>query len=108
MSGWVLLIIGLASLALILAVVAWLGLKGWRLAKHGIAVARSTGAMAGEVAGRAGGLEISLSRLQANTDELRANLVRLQATAERFRVLADALGSALTPYRNVRSFFGKW
>lgn len=108
MSGWVLLIIGLASLALVLAMLVWLALRGWRLTRHGIAVARSTGAVAGEVAGRAGGLEVSLSRLQTNADQLRANLVRLQATAERFRVLADALGDALAPYRSVRSFFGKW
>ncbi len=107
MSGWVLLIIGLASLALIVAMAAWVGLKGWRVAKRGIAVSHSTGALAADVAERAGRVELNVAQLQANADRLQANLARMQASAERLRILSEALAEALTPFHRVRSFFGR-
>ena len=106
MSGWILLIIGLACLALVLAFLAWVGLKGWRTARHGMAVSRSTGSLAGEVAAKAAGLEVNVGQLQANADQLQVNLVRLRASAERLRILSEAINEALGPYRSVRSFFG--
>jgi hypothetical protein len=107
MSGLVLLIIGLASLALVVAFVAVVALKGWRLFKTVRAVSRSSGALAFEVAGRAQRLELNVGRLQANATQLQASLTRLQATADRLRVLFEALGDAVAPYRSVRTFFGR-
>ena len=107
MSGWVLLIIGLASLAVVVGVATWVGLKGWRVAKHGMAVSRSTGALAADVAERAGRTELNVTELQNNVERLRANLARMQASAERLRILSEALAEALTPFHRMRAFFGR-
>lgn len=107
MSGWILLIIGLLSLALVLAMLAWTALKGWRLFKRGRAVARSTGGLAAEVARQASGVEMNVARLQENSAELQHNLERLRASAERLRILFEAFNVALGPYRSLRAYFGR-
>ena len=53
MNGWILFGIGLVSLAIIGFALAYLGLKGWRLAKHGVGVSRHIAPLAAELAGRA-------------------------------------------------------
>ena len=107
MNGLVLLAVGLAGLALVLAATVVLGLKAWRVAKHARAVTLRVGGRAAEVAVRAQRMDLNLSRLQANTAVLQHNLRLLQATAERLRVLAEAWREAMSPYRAVRGFFGK-
>ena len=107
MSGWVLLIIGLASLALIASLAIWVGLKGWRVAKHGMAVSRSTGALAADVAERAGRTEFNVTKLQTNVERLQADLARMRASAERLRILSEALAEALAPFHRMRAFFGR-
>jgi hypothetical protein len=107
MSGWVLLILGLASLAVVVGMAVWVGLKGWRVAQHGMAATRSAGPLARDVASRATTLEISVSLLQTSAAGLQDNLGRLQASAERLRIVAEALDQAIAPHRGVRSFFGR-
>jgi hypothetical protein len=107
MSGWVLLIIGLASLALIIAMAAWAGAKVWRVARRGMAMSRAMGPLAADVAERAGRLEVNVAQLQSSADQLQVSLARLQASAERLRIIAEAWAEAMTPYRSVRAFFGR-
>lgn len=107
MSGLTLLIIGLASLAFVLAACAYPGVKGWRLAKKGAAVSREVAPLAAQLSRRSGDATILAERLAANGEQITASLERLQATARRLQVIADLLADAAAPYQRIRAFFGR-
>ena len=107
MSGLILLAVGLAGLALVLAATVVLGRKAWRVAKHARAVMARVGGRAADVSVRAQRMDLNLSRLQASNAMLQHNLRLLQASAERLHVLAEAWRDATSPYRAVRTFLGR-
>jgi methyl-accepting chemotaxis protein len=107
MSGLILLIIGLAGLALILAAFAYLGLKAWRLFKRGLRILRGAAPMAAQLAGRAEQAAITAERLAENTGEIAANLEHLQVAVKRLQVVAEAWADAARPYRAVRDYLGR-
>jgi hypothetical protein len=107
MSGLVLLVIGLAGLALVIAMLASVGVRAWRLARHARDVARSTGPVVTALSARSGELQSLAARVGDRQQELAAGLERLQRSAERLRILAEAWNDALAPWRSVRTFFGR-
>ncbi len=106
MSGIVLLIIGLASLGLVLGMLAWLAVTAWRLVRHGIQVSGRVAPMAAELAGRAGEAERLAERLATNGERIEAHLASLQASLTRLQILASALGQAARPCHRVGSYLG--
>jgi hypothetical protein len=107
MSGLILLIIGLAGLALILAAFVYLGLRAWRLFKRGLRISRGAAPLAAQLAGRVQEAAAAAERLAANGEEISANLERLQMSAKRLQVVAEAWSDATTPYRAVRDYLGR-
>lgn len=101
MPWYVLLIIALVSLALVLAMLVWLGLRGWRLAKHGMAVSRRVTPLVDGLTRRAGEAAAAAERLSADGEQLNASIVRMQASLARLQVVAQALSDAVRPYRLV-------
>lgn len=106
MSGIVLLIIGLASLGLVLGMLVWLAFAAWRLVKHGIRVSSRVAPMAAELAGRAGEAERLAERLATNGEAIEAHLASLQVSLARLQILASALEQAARPCWRVGSYLG--
>jgi hypothetical protein len=98
MPWYVLLIIALASLALVSAMLAWVGLKGWRLAKHGMAVSGRVTPLVEGLTRRADEAAAAAERLTADGEQLNDSIVRLQGSLARLQVVAQALNDALRPY----------
>jgi len=107
MNGLILLIIGLAGLALILAAFAYLALKAWRLFKRGLRISRGAAPAAAQLAGRAEQAAAAAQRLAANGEQITANLEHLQVTVKRLQVVSQAWADALNPYRAVRDYLGR-
>ena len=78
MPWYALLIVALASLAVVIGALVYVGLKGWRLAKHGAAVSRRIAPLADGLSRRADELAAAAERLSADGEQLAANLARLQ------------------------------
>src|SRR5664280_1514336 len=106
MNGWILLGIGLASLAIIGFALAYLGLKGWRLAKHGIGVSRHIAPLAAELAGRADEAGRAAERLSADGADLTADLERMQRSLQRLRIITDAWDDAIRPLVRMAEYLG--
>jgi hypothetical protein len=106
MNGWILFGIGLASFAIIASALAYLGLKGWRLAKHGIGVSRHLAPLAAELAGRADEAGRAAERLTADGAELTADLERMQRSLQRLKILTDAWDDALRPFVRIAEYLG--
>ena len=98
MPWYVVLIIALASVAFVLAVLVSVGLKAWRLAKHGAAVARRVTPLVDGLARRGDEATAAVERLSARSEELTASLARLQRSTARLQVIARTFNDALRPY----------
>lgn len=106
MPWYVLLIIALASLALVAGVLAWVGLKAWRLAKHGAAVSQRITPLVDGLSHRADEVTAAVSRLSADGAQLSANLERLRRSVTRLQVILVAIRDALLPYKLVSGWLG--
>ena len=98
MPWYVLLIIALASLALVVAMLVRLGLIGWRLAKHGMAVSRRVAPLADGLARRTDEITVAAERLSADAGQLGDNLARMQRSAARLQVVTQTFNDAMRPY----------
>ncbi len=98
MPWYVLLIIALASLTLVIAVLVWLALKGWRLAKHGAAVSQRITPLAEGLARRGDEITAAAERLSVDAEQLSANLARMQRSTTRLQVIAQSVNDAMRPY----------
>ncbi len=107
MDGWVLLVIGLASLALVVAAFAYLGYCGYRLGKAGIGMARTYGPPAADLARKAALATDRAAHAGVDAEQIAASLASLQASLQRLQVALEALQSALAPYRKVKEYFGR-
>ena len=106
MNGWILFGIGIASLAIIAFACAYLGLKGWRLAKHGVGVSRHIAPLAAELAGRADEAGRAAERLAGDGADLTADLERMQRSLQRLKILTDAWDDALRPLVRIAEYLG--
>jgi hypothetical protein len=98
MPWYVLLIVALASLALVIGVLAWVGLKAWRLARHGAAVSGRLTWLIDGLSHRADEAAAAVERLAANAEQLGANLSRMQRSVARLQVISLTFNDALRPY----------
>ena len=104
MPWYVVLIIALASLAFVLAVLASVGLKAWRLAKHGAAVAGRITPLVDGLTRRSDELAAAVERLSADAEELERNVARMQHSLARLQVIARNFNEALRPYYVIRGW----
>ena len=98
MPWYVLLIVALASIAVVIAGLAWLALKAWRLAKHGAAVAGRVTPMVDGLSRRADEAATAAGRLSANAQQLGASVARMQHSLARLQVITRSVNDALRPY----------
>jgi len=97
MPWYALLIIALASLAVVVGALVSVGLKGWRLAKHGARVSRRIAPLADGLSRRADELAAAAERLSTDGEQVAANMGRLQASLARLQVVTDAVNEAMEP-----------
>jgi hypothetical protein len=98
MPWYVLLIVALASLAVVIGGLAYVGLKAWRLAKHGAAVSRRVRPLVDGLSRRADEITAAAERLSADGEQLNASIVRMQRSLARLQVVTQAFNEALRPY----------
>jgi hypothetical protein len=98
MPWYALLIIALASLAVVIGGLAYVGLKAWRLAKHGAAVSRRVTPLVAGLTHRADEAAAAAERLAADGEQLGANLLRMQRSIARLQVIAQTFNDAMRPY----------
>ena len=104
MNWVILLMIGLASLALIVGGFAYVGLKAWRLLKRGMRVSADIAPLADHLSRQAEGLAANADRLAANGDQLNANIGRLQVSIARLQVVGATLYELISPYLKLRGY----
>ncbi len=103
MPWYVLLIVALASLAVIIGALAYAALKGWRLAKHGMAVSRRVTPLADGLTRRADEIAAAAERLSGDGESLTVSISKLQVSLARLQVVTatinEAHGAVLSPDR---------
>jgi hypothetical protein len=107
MNGWVLLVIGLASLGLVCFAFVYLGYTGYRLVKAGLRLTRTYGPPAAELAGKAAAATERAGQAGIYAEDIMASLARLQVSLQRLQIIAEAFQGALSPYRRLRSYLGR-
>ncbi len=107
MSGWVLLVIGLASLGLVGAAFVYLAYTGYRLGKAGVRLARTYGPPVAELTAKAEAAAERAAGAGLHAQDITATLERLQATLQRLQILAEAWREATDPWRRLRSYLGR-
>ena len=98
MPWYVLLIVALASLAVIIGALVYVGLKAWRLAKHGTAVSRRVTPLVDGLTRRADEIAAAAERLSADGEQLSANISTHAALPRRLQVIAQTFNDAMRPY----------
>ncbi len=98
MPWYVILIVALASLAVVIGGLAWIALKAWRLAKHGAAVTGRVTPLVDGLSRRADEAAAAAERLSANAQQLGASVTRLQYSLARLQVITLSINDALRPY----------
>jgi hypothetical protein len=98
MPWYAVLIVALAGLAVVIGFIAWLALKGWRLAKHGMAVSRRITPLADGLAKRADEITAAAERLSADGAQLTESIAKMQTSLARLQVVTETLGEAMEPF----------
>jgi hypothetical protein len=98
MPWQVLLIVALASLAVIIGALVHVGLKGWRLAKHGMAVSKRITPLADGLSRRADEIAAAAERLSSDGESLTASISKLQVSLARLQVVSSTISEAMEPY----------
>jgi hypothetical protein len=104
MDGWILLIIGLASLAVVLVALVSLGWRAYRLFRRGMAFSRTIAPYVAAIEASGRTLEVRTAQLERDAAALTASLDRLQLSVARLQVLAEAVNEGLAPYKRVRDY----
>ena len=98
MPWYVLLIIALASLAVAIGGIVYMGLKGWRLAKRGASISKRVAPLADDLSRQTAELSAKAEQLQANGEWLEASMARLQTSLARLQVVVATATEAMEPY----------
>ncbi|MEZ5125202.1 MAG: hypothetical protein R2826_03000 [Thermoleophilia bacterium] len=106
MSNLVLLIIGLVCAALVLAMLAYVAHRAWRVYKRGMRVSRNVAPLLAQVDAWSIIVEAQAQRLGDNAAAISENVARIQASVQRLTILAQALREGSAPYRRLRNYLG--
>jgi hypothetical protein len=98
MPWYVLLIVALVSLAVIIGALVYVALKGWRLAKHGMAVSRRITPLADGLNHRVDEISVAAEHLSADGESLTLSISKLQLSLARLQVVFNTLNEALEPF----------
>jgi hypothetical protein len=98
MPWYVLLIIALVGLAVIIGGFAYVGLKGWRLAKRGMSISRHLAPLADGLSRKSAELSTKAELLQAHGEQFGTSMLRLQTSVARLKVVTDAATEGLEPF----------
>jgi hypothetical protein len=98
MPWYVLLIVALVSLAVIVGALVYVALKGWRLAKHGMAVSRRITPLVDGLSHRADEISVAAEHLSADGESLTVSISKLQVSLARLQVVTRTINDALRPY----------
>jgi hypothetical protein len=98
MPWYALLIVALASLAAIIGALAYVALKGWRLAKHGMAVSRRITPLADGLTHRADEVTAAVERLAGDGESLTVSISKLQVSLARLQVVTATINEAMEPF----------
>ncbi len=97
MDGTILLIIGLASLALVLIAFAYCGLKAWRVYRNGMGVYDHLAPIADHLNGWGTVVEAKAQKLADNGEAISVNLEHLKTSITRLQIVAEALNESVMP-----------
>ena len=98
MPWYVLLIVALVSLAVIIGALVYVALKGWRLAKHGMAVSRRITPLADGLSHRADEISVAAEHLSADGESLTVSISKLQVSLARLQVVFNTINEAMEPF----------
>ena len=98
MPWYVILIVALASIAVVIGGLVWIALKAWRLAKHGAAVTGRVTPLVDGLSRRADEAAAAAEHLSGNAQQLGASVTRLQYSLARLQVITLSINDALRPY----------
>ena len=98
MPWYVLLIIALASIAFVLAVLASVALKGWRVAKHAAAVSNRVTPLVDGLSHRGDEITNAVEHLSADAEQLTANIASMQRSLARLQAIGKMVNGALRPF----------
>jgi hypothetical protein len=98
MPWYVLLIVALVSLAVVVGALVSVALKGWRLAKHGMAVSRRMTPLADGLTHRADEISVAAERLSADGESLTVSISKLQVSLARLLVVVNTINEAMEPF----------
>lgn len=107
MSGLVLLIIGLASLALVFAMLGYVGLKAWGVYQRGVQVSRDVGPFADQLSAWSVVVEAKATEVADTGAAIAASVERLQASLQRLQILAAAFNESAAPFRRLLHYLGR-
>jgi hypothetical protein len=104
MDGWVLLIVGLLSLAVVFAFFGYLGWRAYRLFRRGLAISRSLAPDVARLETAGHTIEERSAQLERDAAALTASAARLEQSVARLQILGQALNGGFAPYRRVRDY----
>lgn len=99
-----LLIVGVASLAVVFGAFAYLGVRVYHLFRRGLALSRSMAPHIARLDAAGRSLDQGTARLEADAAALTASTARLQESVARLQILGQALDDGFAPYRGVRDY----
>ena len=98
MPWYVLLIVALASVAFVLAVLASVGLKGWRVAKHAASVSSRVTPLVDGLTRRSDEITNAVEHLSADAEQLNANIASMQRSIARLQAIGKMVNDAMRPF----------
>ena len=104
MPWYVLLIVALVGLAVIIGALVYVALKGWRLAKHGMAVSRRITPLVDGLSHRADEISVAAEHLSADGESLTVSISKLQVSLARLQVVTQH--ASTRPWRRTTSSRG--
>lgn len=107
MSGWALFFVFVASLALVVAFVAYAGLAGRQLFRTVRRVQGEIDAATTPLLAKAALAQERAAKLEGRSAELDANVARLQASLRRMTVVVSALREGMAPFARVKRYLGR-
>ncbi len=98
MPWYVVLIIALVSIAFVLAVLASVALRGWRVAKHAASVSSRVTPLVDGLSRRGDEIATAVEHLSADAEQLNESIAGMQRSLARLQAIAKMFNDALRPF----------